>query len=111
MTGLLSFDETAFYCLIGALIFIPLGILTGFFTWWVNYMARPMLPVTVKKYVSLASLVVVIVLFIWRLLVPGVLTDPSASSRVYLVLVIALAPAILTVSYYGGTLTFPTEKK
>ncbi len=110
-TGRLSFDETAFYCLIGALIFIPLGILTGFFTWWVNYMARPMLPVTVKKYVSLASLVVVVVLFIWRLLAPGVLTDPSASSRVYLVLVIALAPAILTVSYYGGSLTFPTEKK
>lgn len=111
LTGRRSFDETAFHCLIGSLLFMPLGILTGFFTWWVNYMARPMRPVTVKKYLSLASFAVVIGLFVWRLLEPGVITDPSAFSWVYLVFVIALAPAILTVSAYGGTLTFPTEKK
>ncbi len=109
LTGSLSFDQTAFYCLIGALLFMPLGILTGLFTWWINYMARPMRPVTVKKYVSFASLTVVLIFFVWRLVVPGVLTSLSASSGVYLVLMIALIPAILIVAYYGGTLTFPTE--
>jgi predicted heme/steroid binding protein/uncharacterized membrane protein len=111
VTGHASFDETAFYCLIGSLLFIPLGIITGFFTWWVNYMAKPMLPVTVKKYVSLASFVVVIGLFIWRLIEPGVLIDPASFSWVYFVFVVALAPAILVVSAYGGSLTFPSEKR
>jgi len=50
LTGSTSFDQTAFYCLIGALLFTPPAILTGLLSWWVNYMARPMRPVTIKKY-------------------------------------------------------------
>jgi len=111
VTGRPSFDATAFYCLIGSLLFIPAGIVTGFFTWWVNYLAKPMLPVTVKKYVSLVSFVVVIGLFIWRLIEPGVLIDPASFSWVYFVFVLVLAPAILIVSAYGGSLTFPSEKR
>ena len=107
VTGRVSFDETAFYCLIGALFFIPLGIVTGFFTWRVNYMARPMPAVTVKKYVSFAGFAAVLVLFVWRLSAPGVLINPSPFSIIYVLLAVALAPAILTVAYYGGTLTFP----
>lgn len=110
-TGNRSFDQTAFYCLTGALFFMPVAIVTGFFTWWVNYLARPMWPVTVKKYVSLASLVVALCLFVWRTAVPeklGTLSTPSGI--LYFVLVVALGPAILIVAYYGGTLTFPLHK-
>jgi len=111
LTGRLSFDQTSFYCLIGALIFMPLGIVTGLFTWWINYMARPMRPITIKKYVSFASLAAVILLFLWRLVVPGVLRSMSAASGVYLILMVALIPAVLTIAYYGGTLTFPVHGK
>jgi predicted heme/steroid binding protein/uncharacterized membrane protein len=111
LTGKASFDQAAFYCLTGALLFTPLAIVTGFLTWRVNYMARPMRPVTIKKYLSLVSLGIVVCLFVWKVLAPaapGSLSTPA--DVVYLVLVIALSPAILVVSTYGGTLTFPLHK-
>ncbi len=110
-TGDRSFDQTAFYCLIGALLFMPLGIITGLATWWINYMARPMRPATIKRNVSFATVAVIAFLVAWRASVPGVLDSMTTSGVVYLILVVALTPAVLTVAYYGGTLTFPVEKK
>jgi predicted heme/steroid binding protein/uncharacterized membrane protein len=111
VTGKVSFDQTAFYCLTGALLFTPVAMITGLFTWWVNYMARPMRPVTIKKYLSLASLLVMACLFFFRVLGPAEPMPPSAlPGLLYLVLMVALSPAILVVSYYGGTLTFPIER-
>ena len=111
LTGKVSFDQSAFYCLTGALLFTPVAILTGLLTWRVNYLARPMKPVTIKKYLSLASFGVMILLFLWRMLESGSPSTLSAPFAVlYFLLVIALSPAILIVSYYGGTLTFPLGK-
>jgi uncharacterized membrane protein len=70
-----------------------------------------MRPATIKKYLSCATLVVIAFLVAWRTYVPGVLDGTAYSSVVYLILVIALSPAVLTVAYYGGTLTFPVEKE
>ena len=111
LTGDRSFDQTAFYCLIGAVLFMPLGIITGLATWWINYMAKPMRPATIKKYLSFATVAVTAFLVAWRASVPGVLHSMTALGVVYLVLVVALTPAVLIVAYYGGTLTFPVEKK
>jgi uncharacterized membrane protein len=111
LTGNRSFDQTAFYCLVGALFFMPLGIITGLATWWINYMARPMRPATIKKNLSCATVVVIAFLAAWRASVPGVLDRITGLSVIYLVLVVALTPAVLTVGYYGGLLTFPVEKK
>jgi len=36
VTGVRSFETTAFQCLGAAILFIPAGILSGFFTWWLN---------------------------------------------------------------------------
>ncbi len=111
LTGERSFDQTAFYCLIGAVFFMPIGIITGLATWWINYMAKPMRPATIKKNLSCATVVVIAFLAEWRASVPGVLDSTTYWGVVYLLLVIALAPAVLIVGYYGGTLTFPVEKK
>ncbi len=111
LTGNRSFDQTAFYCLVGALLFMPLGIITGLATWWINYMAKPMRPATIKKNLSCATVVVTAFLAAWRASVPGVLDGMTAPGLVYLALVVALTPAVLIVAYYGGLLTFPVEKK
>ena len=111
LTGDRSFDQTAFYCLIGAVLFMPLGIVTGLATWWINYMARRMRPATIKKYLSFATVGVIAFLVVWRASVPGVLHSMTPSGVVYLILVVALTPAVLIVAYYGGTLTFPVEKR
>jgi predicted heme/steroid binding protein/uncharacterized membrane protein len=111
LTGVASFGQTSFYCLTGALLFMPVAMATGLLTWWANYMARPMRPVTIKKYLSLASLVVMLCMFVWRVAspgTPGTLSSPLAV--LYLVILVALSPAILIVAYYGGTLTFPLHK-
>jgi predicted heme/steroid binding protein/uncharacterized membrane protein len=110
LTGRGSFDQTAFYCLIGALITTPVGILTGLLTWRINYLTKPMRPVSIKKAVSFPMAGVLVVLTAWRGWMPGVLEDLAGAGLVYLVLVLALAPAVLTVAYYGGMLTFPAEK-
>lgn len=109
LTSNRSFDETAYYCLIGAVFFVPLGIITGLATWRINYLARPMRPVNIKKHLSCATVVVVAFLAALRTAVPGLPAAMTALGVVYLALVVALAPAVLIVAYYGGLLTFPIE--
>ncbi len=109
-TGNTTFDTTAFYCLLGALVFMPAGILTGFATWTINYMARPMRPVRVKQYVSFAAAIDLAIVIFWRACTPSVPDVASAGGIIYLCLVVAQAPAILVVAYLGGMLTFPLDK-
>ncbi len=111
LTGRRSFDETAYYCLIGAVFFVPVGIITGLTTWWVNYLARPLRPATIKKHLSCATVLAVAFLALWRTYDPGVLAAMTPFGIVYLILALALAPAILIVAYYGGMITYPIEKK
>ncbi len=55
ITGEKSFEMTAFYCLAGGILFTPPAMITGWFTWWLNYMAKPMGPVTIKNMALLAA--------------------------------------------------------
>lgn len=111
LIGNRSFDQTAFYCLAGALLFTPPAMVTGFLTWRVNYMASPMRPVTIKKRLSFGMLPVIAGLVLWRYRVPYVLSDLSGPGAIYLLLIILLSPVVLTIGYFGGTLTFPIEKE
>lgn len=107
LTGNRAFEACAFYCMIAALVFMPLGILTGFATWRINYMARPLRQVTIKRNLSFVTVLDLAAVSAWRACVPSVLDVTSISGIVYLLLVLALAPMVLIVAYYGGTLTFP----
>jgi predicted heme/steroid binding protein/uncharacterized membrane protein len=111
ITGKETFDSTAFYCLIGALVFMPAGIATGFATWWVNYMARPLRQVALKRLLSFAVTLDLAAVTFWRAYAPPALCITSAGGMVYLLLVVAQAPAVLIVAYLGGTLTFPLDKE
>ncbi len=110
ITGKNTFDATAFYCLIGALVFMPAGIATGLATWQINYMGRPMRQVAIKRFLSFAVGIDLAVVTFWRAYAQSAPDIVSAGGIVYLLLVVAQAPAILTVAYLGGTLTFPIEK-
>jgi predicted heme/steroid binding protein/uncharacterized membrane protein len=111
VTGKGSFDQSAWYCLIGALLFTPVAIVTGLFTWWVNYTARSMLPITVKQILSVFVFAALLVLFVWRLVLPDPPVGFSIGTILYFALALAVGPAVLVVSYYGGRLTFPLEKE
>jgi predicted heme/steroid binding protein/uncharacterized membrane protein len=110
VTGIGSFETTAFHCLGAAIVFIPVGMVTGFFTWWLNYQARPMAPVRVKIYGSCILLAVALIAFIWRLLSPDVLLSFTGPGSIYFVLILSLIPVVSVIGWYGAKLTFPIEK-
>ena len=111
ITGHRPFETTAFHCLGGGLLFMVVAMITGFFTWWYNYMAAMMRPVAVKIPLSAAALVIGVVMFIWRWISPEVMADPAGVNVVYLVLSLSLFPMISVIGWYGATMTFPLENE
>ncbi len=111
ITGTRAFEMTALHCLGGAILFTAISILTGFYTWWLNYLAKPVRSVTIKKRVAIMFLVTQIIIFVWRLKMPGILDTFEAASVVYFLLVLSLLPMVTTMGWYGAKLTFPIEKE
>jgi predicted heme/steroid binding protein/uncharacterized membrane protein len=105
-----SFEVTAYYCLAGGILFMPPAMITGWFTWWLNYMAKPMGPVTIKKRLSWLLLVISVAAFLWRNRVPGVMDEMGAAHWIYIAMLLSLVPITSIIGYYGGELTFPTGK-
>jgi predicted heme/steroid binding protein/uncharacterized membrane protein len=111
LTGKTSFETTAFHCLGAGLLFTPLTIGTGLFTWWLNYRAKLSLPIKVKIIGSTVLMALVLILFAWRYSVPDILFADSGLGILYLFLLIALIPVVSIVGWFGATLTFPSGKK
>ena len=110
ITGEKSFEVTAFYCLAGGILFTPPAMITGWFTWWLNYMAKPMGPVTIKKRLSWVLLVMAVASFAWRFWIPGVMDEAGAGHWIYIAMLLSLAPVTSVIGYYGGDLTFPDRE-
>jgi predicted heme/steroid binding protein/uncharacterized membrane protein len=106
-----SFDTTALHCLGAGVLFNVVGISTGLYTWWLNYMAKPLRPVKIKIPLTLAMLATSIVLFVWRLRVPDILDSVSGSGLLYILLVLALSAMVTVIGWNGASMTFPVEKE
>ncbi len=111
LTGYKGFDTTAFHCLGGGLLFTPIAILTGFYTWWLNYMAKPNRPVNIKKRLSFAAFCRSdrgLCLANHRSLT---FSPALGSSRsIYVLLILSLAGIVTVIGWFGAMLTFPIEK-
>ena len=111
-TGSKSFEVTAFHCLGGGVLFTPVAILTGLFTWWLNYQARPLKPVRRKLVLAPVLLAVASAALIWHLVDPEVLLrGVEGLAMLYLGLLLALIPLVSAVGWYGATLTFPPHEE
>lgn len=110
VTGIATFETTSFHCLGAGLLFTPLVILTGFTSWWVNYMAKPVRAVTIKMTLSLCLLAVSLCAFIWRVAVPDIIVVFRTSSAIYLLLILSLSPMVAVIGWFGAKLTFPIER-
>lgn len=109
MTGIKSLEVTALHCLAGGILFTAVGIATGVYTWWLNYLAKPMRPVKIKIPLTLCLLATQIILFVWRISDPNVLDSIQGASILYLLLVLALIPIITVIGWFGASMTFPVE--
>ncbi|HEY3275073.1 MAG TPA: DUF2231 domain-containing protein [Syntrophorhabdaceae bacterium] len=111
VTGSRGFDATALNCLGAGILLTPVAMATGYYTWWLNYMAKPMRTVSLKKRLSLLLFILNIVIFIWRMSVPDILLFRSYWTFLYLLLMVSLVPLVIILGWLGATLTFPVEKK
>jgi predicted heme/steroid binding protein/uncharacterized membrane protein len=112
LTGVQSLEVTGWHCLGGGVLFTPVAIATGLFTWWLNYLARPMRPVTVKLMLSPLLLAVGAGAWVLRWLDPAILARPGqGTGLVYLVLICALAPLVSIIGWCGGIITFPWREE
>jgi uncharacterized membrane protein len=111
ITGEKSFDTTALHCRGGGVLFTIVGISTGLYTWWLNYMAKMLKPVKIKIPLSLTMLVIEIVLFIWRVNDPHVLDSLRGAGLIYLLLVLSLSGFVTVIGWNGASMTFPVEHK
>jgi len=110
MTGTNSFETTAFHCLGAGVLFSVVAIATGWYTWWLNYQARPLKAVTIKKTVSIIMLATAALAFIIRAAVPDILYPFRGISLIYLIPVLSLFPFVTVIGWFGASLTFPIEK-
>ncbi|MGW8161518.1 MAG: DUF2231 domain-containing protein [Desulfobulbales bacterium] len=111
LTGNASFETTSFHCLGAGVMFTPLTIGTGLFTWWLNYHARLSKPIKIKIMGSALFMLLILILFVWRYVAPGLFFTDSGLRLVYLVLLLVLVSLVSIVGWYGANLTFPTEKR
>ena len=111
LTDVKSFETTAFHCLGAGILFSVPAIMTGFFTWWLNYQAKPMRQVRIKILFSGILMAVSIVAFLWRILFPDVFTSLATEGIAYFLLILSLIPIVAVIGWYGATLTFPLEKE
>ncbi len=109
ITGVKSFELTALHCLAGGIIFTIVAITTGIYTWWLNYMAKPLKAVKIKLPLTILMFVTEVVIFIWRILTPGILDSIHTGSIIYFLLVLSLIPMITVIGWYGASMTFPVD--
>jgi predicted heme/steroid binding protein/uncharacterized membrane protein len=110
-TGVRSFEVTSLNCIGAGILFIIPAALSGLFTWWLNYLAKPITPVTIKILFTIILLVAAVVAFIWRIAVPDILTYRTGWSLIYFLLLLSFIPMVTVIGWFGAQLTFPFAKK
>ncbi|HPJ96684.1 MAG TPA: cytochrome b5 domain-containing protein [Syntrophales bacterium] len=110
VTGRPSFYDTSLFCLYSGLLMLPPAMITGFYTWWINYQAQAMNAVARKIQLSSLLLVLSTVILYWRNLGTDLLRPLRLESLFYLTLVLALWPLVITIGFLGGSLVFPHGK-
>ena len=111
ITGIKAFEVTALHCLGAGILFTPVAILTGLYTWWLNYLAKPMRPIRIKQCMSVILFAEEIVVFVWRILVPDILDSFGMAGAVYFLLILSFIPMVTIIGWFGANMTFPIEKE
>jgi predicted heme/steroid binding protein/uncharacterized membrane protein len=106
-----AFDTTAFHCLGAGVFFSGVAIATGFYTWWLNYLAKPLKPVKIKIPLTLTMLITSGALFVWRYNHPDILDSLSGAGLLYILLVISLSVMVTVIGWFGAKMTFPVEEE
>jgi len=108
LTRVKSFQDTAWHCLGGGVLFTPLAMGTGLLTEKLNF-PEPPRTARIEKILSLILLATGLAAFIWGLVQPDILDNLQGWNLIYLFLILVLTPLVTVISYFGGMITFPLE--
>jgi len=108
LTRVKSFQDTAWHCLGGGVLFMPLAIGTGLLTEKQNFPDPPK-AARIEKILSLILTATGLAAFIWGLVQPDILDNLHGWNLIYLFLIILLTPLVTVIGYFGGMITFPLE--
>ncbi len=111
ITRIRAFEVKALHCLGAGILFTPVTILTGLYTWWLNFQARPVRAVTIKQRISIILFVMEIVVFIWRIKVPDILDSFGIASVIYFLLILSFLPLVTVIGWFGANMSFPIERE
>lgn len=110
LTGTRAFETTAFHCLGAGVLFTLVAMSTGYYTWWLNYMAKPLRPVRIKRWLAGLMFVLAVTAFIWRLADPTILRLQGAGI-IYCLIIFSFVPLIIAIGWMGAAMTFPVHKE
>ena len=101
-------EWVAYCCMIVGLLAIPAAMITGYFTWWINYDMTDFPLIRMKRRLAWIALFVGVFCFCVRTLV---VVDPlrigDLFAMVYVASLVILAALASYVGFLGGKLTFP----
>jgi predicted heme/steroid binding protein/uncharacterized membrane protein len=99
-----SLGTTSVYLLVLGAISTPFAIATGLLTWWINYRLKLSRFIKRKIRLSILLLIIEVITVIW------LITEVEIFHPICFALMIFLTPIVGLLGYYGGQMTFPTEK-
>lgn len=102
-------EWAAFCCVAMVLAALPVTILTGLFTWWINYDCMDSKVLAWKRRLGYLALPVALVAVISRLSVAHPLNLADSYVLLYMACLFGLGACVSIVGFLGGLLTFPYD--
>lgn len=104
-----EFEWAAFLCLVLVLAGLPVAMVTGYLTWWLNYECVRKRTIVWKQRLAWVAVALAVVAVALRATMadPTNLSDPAVLA--YATAIFALTGIIALIGYLGGTLVFPYE--
>jgi predicted heme/steroid binding protein/uncharacterized membrane protein len=103
-----AYETMSFYLIVLGAISSLFAMATGLFTWWVNYRLKLIYYVKRKIQLSIVLLLLETSLLLWHGLSKEIFLH--GINLIYFILMLALAPIVGLLGYYGGQMTFPTKR-
>lgn len=101
-------EWAAYCCLIVGMVSLPVAMMTGYFTWWINYVGLESSLILMKRLLAWVALVLAVFAVLLRsFIIDEPLQIRSFYVSTYAITVLILAGVISSVGFLGGELTFP----
>jgi len=104
------FETAALYSLVFVLITMPAVLFTGYTVWQKRYRGAMTSLFKMKIGASAVSVLVLLILIVWRVARPDVVAEPSGGRWLYMLLALVLLGAVGLAGHLGGKLVFGARK-